>query len=143
MKGIHLPEIKSNGKTYRTNKLMFRSPDLRPSLLRQVDITEILLKRVKHHKPPPPPRELIESLDVLCPKLFHILSSSAQLLNHNQQTFAEKFFRNKRFTCLQAAVVVVIVWQWDLQLPMQSVPITTKIVSSIPVQARCTRYNIM
>jgi hypothetical protein len=72
MKGIHLPEIKSNGKTYRTNKLMFRSPDLRPSLLQKVDITEILLKRVKHHKPSPPPRKLIESLDVLCPKLFHI-----------------------------------------------------------------------
>jgi hypothetical protein len=29
----------------------------------------------------------------------------------------------------------------DLQLLMQSVPITTKIVSSIPVQARCTRYK--
>ena len=51
---------------------MFRSPDLRPSLLQKVDITEILLKRVKYHKPPPPPRKLIESLDVLCPKLFHI-----------------------------------------------------------------------
>jgi len=33
--------------------------------------------------------------------------------------------------------------QLDLQLPVQSVPITTKVVSSNPVQARCTRYNIM
>ena len=31
------------------------------------------------------------------------------------------------------AVVVVIVWQLDLQLPVQSVPITTKVVSSNPV----------
>jgi hypothetical protein len=28
------------------------------------------------------------------------------------------------------AVMVVIVWQLDLQLPMQSVPITTKVVST-------------
>jgi hypothetical protein len=31
----------------------------------------------------------------------------------------------------------------DVQLPVQSVPITTKVVSSNPVQARCTQYNIM
>jgi hypothetical protein len=31
----------------------------------------------------------------------------------------------------------------DLQLPMQSVPITTNAVSSNPFQANCTRYNIM
>ena len=30
----------------------------------------------------------------------------------------------------RGAVVIVIVWQLDLQLPMQSVPITTKVVSS-------------
>jgi len=30
----------------------------------------------------------------------------------------------------------------DLQQPMQSVPITTGVVSSSPVQMRCTRYNI-
>ena len=30
-------------------------------------------------------------------------------------------------------VVVVIVWQLDLQLHVQSVPITTKVVSSNPV----------
>ena len=32
----------------------------------------------------------------------------------------------------EGAVVVVIVWWYDLQLPLQSVPITTKVVSSIP-----------
>ena len=31
----------------------------------------------------------------------------------------------------------------DLQLSMQSVPITANIVSSNPAQARCTPYNIM
>ena len=32
-------------------------------------------------------------------------------------------------------VVVVSVWYFDLQLPMQSVPIITNVVSSIPTQA--------
>jgi len=31
----------------------------------------------------------------------------------------------------------------DLQLPMQSVHITTNVVRSNSAQARCTRYNIM
>ena len=31
------------------------------------------------------------------------------------------------------AVVAMIVWKLDLQLPMQSLPITTKVVSSNPV----------
>jgi hypothetical protein len=40
-------------------------------------------------------------------------------------------------------VVVVIVRQLDLKLAMQSVPITTNVVSSNPAQVRCSRYNIM
>jgi hypothetical protein len=44
----------------------------------------------------------------------------------------------------EEAVVAVIVWYLYLQLPVQSVPITTKVVSSSnPTQTRCTRYNIM
>jgi hypothetical protein len=39
------------------------------------------------------------------------------------------------------AVIVVIVWELDIQLPMQPVLITTEFVSSNPAQARCTRYN--
>jgi hypothetical protein len=31
----------------------------------------------------------------------------------------------------------------DFQLPVQSVHITTNVVSSKPAQTRCTRYNIM
>ena len=34
---------------------------------------------------------------------------------------------------MRGTVVVVIVWQLDLQLPVQSEPITTKVVSSNPV----------
>jgi hypothetical protein len=34
--------------------------------------------------------------------------------------------------------MVVIVWSLDLQLPVQSVPITTNVVSSNPGQTRCT-----
>jgi hypothetical protein len=40
----------------------------------------------------------------------------------------------------QEAGVVVIVWQLDLLLPMQSVPIITNIVSSNP--AHCEVYYI-
>jgi hypothetical protein len=39
------------------------------------------------------------------------------------------------------AVVAVIVWQLDLQLPMQSVPITTDVVSSNLDQGEV--YNIV
>jgi len=39
---------------------------------------------------------------------------------------------------MTGAVVVV-----DLQLPMQSVPITTNVVSLNPLHARCTQYNIV
>jgi hypothetical protein len=41
------------------------------------------------------------------------------------------------------AVVVVIALYLDLHLPVQSVYITSKVVSSNPFMARCTRCNIM
>jgi hypothetical protein len=41
------------------------------------------------------------------------------------------------------AVVVVIIWYLDLQIPMQSMPITTNVVSSNSAEERCTRYNII
>ena len=40
-------------------------------------------------------------------------------------------------------VVVVIAWLLDLQLPVQSVHTTNKVVSSNPAEARCTQCNIM
>ena len=43
----------------------------------------------------------------------------------------------------QGTIVFVIVWQLDLQLPMQSVPITTNVMSLNPTQVGCTRYSTM
>ena len=45
------------------------------------------------------------------------------------------------FMYIRVAVMVVIIWSLDLQLPMQSVPITTNIVSSNLDQGEV--YNIM
>ena len=39
------------------------------------------------------------------------------------------------------AVVAVIIWQFNLQLPLQSVPITTDVVGATPAQGE--EYNIM
>jgi hypothetical protein len=41
--------------------------------------------------------------------------------------------------CISEGAVVVVI-AWDLQLRMQSVPITTKIGNSKSFLARCTRY---
>jgi hypothetical protein len=41
---------------------------------------------------------------------------------------------------IEGAVMVVIVWQLDLQLPMQSVPTTTKFVSLNPTHGEA--YSI-
>ena len=48
--------------------------------------------------------------------------------------FYHQYF-NMYISCkaLLLALVFVIVWQLDLQLPVKSVPITTKVVGSIPV----------
>ena len=40
-------------------------------------------------------------------------------------------------------VATYVVWLLALQVPMQTVPITTNVVSLNPAQAKCTRYNIM
>ena len=42
-----------------------------------------------------------------------------------------------------AAVVVVIVWQLDLQLPLQSVPITTKVVSANPTKVYSIQHYVI
>ena len=44
-------------------------------------------------------------------------------------------------TTTMGVVVAVIVWWLAFQLPVQSVPITTKVVSSNPAQVRCM-YSI-
>ena len=45
------------------------------------------------------------------------------------------------YLSMQEAIVVVIAYQLDLQLPMQSVPITTKVASSNLDEGEV--YNIM
>jgi hypothetical protein len=42
-------------------------------------------------------------------------------------------------------IMVLIIWLLDLQLPLQSVPITTKVVSLSPAHGEVytTQYNIM
>jgi predicted GNAT superfamily acetyltransferase len=40
-------------------------------------------------------------------------------------------------------VVIVIAWWLDLQLHMQSVPVTAKVVRSNPDHGGCTRHNII
>jgi len=52
-------------------------------------------------------------------------------------------YRTCFFLISIGVVLVVIIWKLDLQLPMQSVPITNNVVSSNPAKTRCTRYNIM
>jgi hypothetical protein len=47
---------------------------------------------------------------------------------------------SKHFISLWGAVVVVMVWQLDLQLPVKSVPFIIKVVSSKPVH--CEVYSI-
>jgi hypothetical protein len=52
------------------------------------------------------------------------------------------------YDLLPSIIYIGSSWMWsyaklDLQLPVQSVPITTKIVRSNPTQVRCTQYNIM
>ena len=44
-------------------------------------------------------------------------------------------FKHAIYYKYSEAIAVVIIWWLDLQLPMQSVHITTKVVSSNPTQA--------
>jgi hypothetical protein len=41
----------------------------------------------------------------------------------------------------RSVVAVIAWWQFDFQLPLQTVPITTDVVGSTPAQ--CEVYNIM
>ena len=40
------------------------------------------------------------------------------------------------FQCIKGAVLIVIVWQLDLQPPVQSLPFTTEVVSWNPVHGK-------
>jgi hypothetical protein len=64
---------------------------------------------------------------------FTTFSLCPDLLQDILQQFPNKYFR----------IFLFIVWLLYLQIPMQSVPITAKVVSSNPAHSWCTRYNIM
>jgi len=57
-----------------------------------------------------------------------------QKVSHKFVVRHHVYFKNVYIYC--GAVVVVIVWWLDLQLPVQSMSITTKHVSSNPVHGR-------
>jgi len=60
---------------------------------------------------------------------MHIFSD---ITNRLPFIFAAKEKKTSSIPVSSGAVVVVIVWKSNLQLPIQSVPITTKFVSSSP-----------
>jgi hypothetical protein len=62
---------------------------------------------------------------------FLLLGYNVNYFSYCQQ---ENFLLSKHFFHHPRGVImVVIIWRLDLQLPVQSVPITTKVVSSNPV----------
>jgi len=63
------------------------------------------------------------------------------ILLHLSVYYESKRLNQSHILTIKMGTVVIV---WYLQLPMQSVPILTKVVSSkIPFMTRCTRYNIM
>ena len=103
---------------------------------------------IKHENPTPPPsviKWLVHTPDM---DILAIILWFNWLIKRNDSYKIMAYVRllyigNKTNTTSWGSVMVVIVRQLDLQLPMQSVPITTNVVSSNPAQARCIRYNIM
>ena len=66
---------------------------------------------------------------------YMLLKIEVLVLSHNSFKTVRSLSFKKTIIIKIGVVVAVIVWLLDLQLSMQSVPITTK--------ARCTLYNIM
>jgi hypothetical protein len=70
-------------------------------------------------------------------KMLQILKK--KWLKHNVNFITKELFNLhtesiSSFIKHQGVVVVMIIWELDLQLPMQSMPITTKLVSLNPDQ---------
>ena len=63
------------------------------------------------------------------------MHSSCHILNGTSSQFCMLAYYKQIFISLRK-FVVVFVWQLDLQLPMQSVPITTEVVSSNPTHVK-------
>jgi hypothetical protein len=74
--------------------------------------------------------------------LFSIILFLNRIYNiNNVAAFCYHSYDSLIVIMISGSVVDVIVWYLDLQLLMQSVPITTNVVSWNPAQARCNRYN--
>ena len=69
--------------------------------------------------------------------IFYPPRSTNMIQYHVYHVISGNLLTHSRAHCGLDCMVV------GLQLPMQSVPITTNIVSSNPAQAKCTQYNIM
>jgi len=52
-------------------------------------------------------------------------------------------FNDFKCDLIAEITTIVIVLQLDVQLSVQSMPITTQVVSLNVAQVRCSRYNIM
>ena len=74
-------------------------------------------------------------IDILSASATYLSCITCKLWNDPNMQIWSKFLMRNRRGCDRMV--------FDLQLPMQSVPITTNVVSSNPYQARCTQYNIM
>ena len=56
-----------------------------------------------------------------------------------EHSFSRNHWNLRTTNQIRTGVVLVVLVRWlDLRLPMQSVPITTEVVSSNPTQAGCT-----
>ena len=76
-------------------------------------------------------------------KTFHNKKKIVSCNPPDRLTMNASYKKYGQFQAIFGAEVVVIVPLLDLQLPEQSVIITTHDMSSNPAQARCTQYNIM
>jgi len=74
---------------------------------------------------------------MICLTKFVLLNA---LFNTNSHFSSYLVWWSIQFLPKIGAIVFVIVWQLNLQLPMPY--ITTNVVSLNPAKARCTRYNI-
>ena len=84
-----------------------------------------------------------------CFSIFHKLDKNGLIVEFSNYNHLE--CRNIVIHCQQIknlyiqseAVVVMIEWELDLQLPVQSVLITTKVVSSNKTQVYSTKYYVI
>ena len=84
-----------------------------------------------------------------CFTIFHKLDKNyliVEFSNYNhleQRNIVIHCWQKKNLYIQSEAVVVMIEWQLDLLLPVQSVPITTKVVSSNKIQVYSAKHYVI